>query len=164
MTFLLFQKTDPSTMLGLDSILKQIENSKLGNHANDVDAMLTAIEGIYKILRDNHRAPENFRRLIIDALATGPNHYFDEFIQRIEDDAESGIGKNSYISPDALITAAHTKYNNMDQKGIWNKVDPIDAQIMALTTMVDTMKGNKKHSVHGNGGTVLSVNAQDAWH
>ena len=34
---------------------------------------------------------------------------------------------------------------------------------MALTTMVKTMKVNKKPSVHGNGGTVLSVNAQDAW-
>ena len=34
---------------------------------------------------------------------------------------------------------------------------------MALTTMVETMKGNKKPSVHGNGGTVLSVNAQDYW-
>ena len=29
--------------------------------------------------------------------------------------------------------------------------------------MVNTMKGNKKPSVHGNGGTVLSVNAQNAW-
>ena len=29
--------------------------------------------------------------------------------------------------------------------------------------MVETMKGNKKPSVHGNVGTVLSVNAQDAW-
>ena len=51
----------------------------------------------------------------------------------------------------------------MDQKGIWNKVDPRDTQIMSLTTMVETMKGNKKPSVHGNVGTVLSVNAQDAW-
>ena len=63
----------------------------------------------------------------------------------------------------ALITAARTKYNSMDQKGIWNKVDPRDAQIMALTTMVETMKGNKNPSIHGNGGTVLSVNAQDDW-
>ena len=65
MIFLLFQKTDPSTIVGLDSILKQIENSNLGKHANDVDVMLTSIEGIYKILHDNHRAPENFRRLIL---------------------------------------------------------------------------------------------------
>ena len=163
MMFLLFQKTDPSTILGLDSILKQIENAKLDNHANNVDAMLTDIEGLYKILSDNHRARENFRRLILDALATGPNHYFNEFIQRIEDDTKLGIGENANIAPDALVTAARTKYNNMDQKGIWNKVYPRDAQIMALTTMVETMKGNKKPSVHGNGGKYLSVNAQDSW-
>ena len=162
MMFLLFQKTDPSTIVGLDSILKQIENAKLGNHANDVDAMLTSIEGLYKILRDNHRAPENFRRLILDALATGPNHYFNKFIQRIEDDVESGIGANANIAPDALITAARTKYNNMDHKGIWNKVDPRDTQIMSLTTMIETTKGNKNPSFHGNGGTFLSVNDQDA--
>ena len=62
-----------------------------------------------------------------------------------------------------IITAASTKYNNMDQEGIWNKVDTRDAQIMALTTMVETMKVNKKPRVHGNGGTFLSVNAQDTW-
>ena len=163
MMFLLFQNTDPSTIVVLDSILNQIKNTKLGNHTNNFDAMLTAIEGLYKILRDNHGAPENFRRLILDASATGPNHYFNEFIQRIEDGVESGIGANANIAPDAFITSARTKYNNMDQKGIWNKVEPKDAQIMALTTMVETTKGNKKPSVHGNGGTVLSVNAQDAW-
>jgi len=159
MMFLLFQKTDPSTIVGLDSVLKQIENAKLGDYTNDVDAMLTAIENLYKTLRDNHRAPENYRRLILDALATGPNHYFNEFIQRIEDDVESGIGANAAISTDSLITAARTKYNNMDQKGIWNKVDPRDAKIMALTTMVETMKGNQK------GGTVLAVESQNqaAW-
>ena len=31
----------------------------------------------------------------------------------------------------------------MDQKGIWKKVEPRDAQFMALTKMVDTMKRNK---------------------
>ena len=124
--------------------------------------MLTSIEGIYKILRDNHRAPGNFRRLILYTLTIGTHHDFNEFIQMIQDDVESGIGANANIAPDALITAARSKYNNMDQKGIWNKVDPRDAQIMALTTMVETMKGNKKPSVHGKGGTVLSVNAQDA--
>ena len=109
MMFLLFQKTDPSTIVVLDSILKQIENDKVGNHANDVDAMLTAIEGLYKFLRDNHRAPKNFCRLILDALATGPNHYFNEFIQIIEDDVKSGIGSNANIAPDALPTASRTK-------------------------------------------------------
>ena len=143
MIFLLFQKTDLSTIVGLDSILNQIKNAKLGKHVNNVYAMLTAIKGLYNILRDNHRAPENFRRLILDALAPGPNHYFNEFIQRIEDDVESGIGANENIAPGALITAACTNYNNMEQNGIWNKADPRDAQIMALTTMVKITKGIK---------------------
>ena len=77
-----------------------------GNHANDVDAMITAIEVLYRIPCDNHRAPENFSFLILDALGTGPNHYFIELIQRIEDDVESGIGANANIAPDALITAS----------------------------------------------------------
>ena len=51
----------------------------------------------------------------------------------------------------------------MDQRGIGNKVDLRDAQSMSLTTMVETMKGNKKPSVHGNGGKVISVSAQYAW-
>ena len=51
----------------------------------------------------------------------------------------------------------------MDQKGIWNKVDPRDAQIMALTTMIKKTKGHKKPSIHGKCGTVLSVNAQYVW-
>ena len=76
--------------------------------------MITAIKGIYKILLDNHRAPENFRLLILDALATGPNHYFNEFIQRIEYNVKYGIGANANSAPDALITAARKKYNNMD--------------------------------------------------
>ena len=75
---------------------------------------------------------------------------------------ESGIGANVNIAPDALITAARTKYNNIDQRVIWNKFDPRDSQIMALTTMVETNEGNKKPTINGNGGTVLSVNAQDA--
>jgi len=143
MMFLLFQKTNPSTVVGLDSVLKQIESAKLGDHTNDVDAMLTAIECYYKVLRNNKRAPEHYRRLLLNALATGPNHYFNKFIQRIEDDVESGIGANAAIIPESLITAARTKYNNMDQKGIWNKVDPRHAKIMALTTMVEAMKAQK---------------------
>ena len=47
--FLIYQKTNPSTVVGLDSVLKDIEDAKLGNFTNDVDAMLTASESHYKI-------------------------------------------------------------------------------------------------------------------
>ena len=42
-----------------------------------------------------------------------------------------------YQDPSSETTGASRvaciKFNNMYQKGIWNKVDPRDAQIMALT-------------------------------
>ena len=136
MMFLVFQKMDPSTIVGLDSILEQIKNADNQSYRRDANS--------HREFRDNHRAPENYHRLLLGALATGPNHYFNKFIQRIKDDVEYGIGANTRIlSTESLITADRTKYNNMEQKAIWNKVDPRDAQIMALATMTKTMKGNQ---------------------
>ena len=80
--------------------------------------MITAIKNFYKILRDNHHAPESYCFLLLDAVGMGPNHYFNEFIQRIKHNVESGIGANAAITTESLITAACTKYNNMDQKGL----------------------------------------------
>ncbi len=36
MLFLIFQKINPSTVVGLDAVLKKIKNAKLGDHTNDV--------------------------------------------------------------------------------------------------------------------------------
>ena len=124
MLFLIFQKINPITVVGLDAVLTKLERAKLGDHSNDVDTMLQMMENLHKTLKENRRPPENYRRLLLDALTTGPNDTFNKFIQRIEDDVESGIGSHSVITPDALITAACTKFNNMDSKDLWGKVDP----------------------------------------
>ena len=160
MMYLIFQKTDPSTVVGLDSILKKLEQARLSNHSNDVDEMLTKMSANFKILSDNRRAPDSYRRLLLDALASGPNHMFNDFVQRIKDDVESGIGANSNISPDSLITAARTKFNNMEENDLWNKVDPRDAKIMALTTMVESLSKTKKTTA--NQGTALATATDDA--
>ena len=136
MLFLIFEKVDPSTVVGLDSILKKIENAKLGDFSNNVDSMLTMIESNYRILKENKKAPDSYRRLLLEALVTGPNHHFNQFIDQITDDVESGIGAHAGITPDNLIRASRTKYNNMDTLDVWNKVDPRDAKILALTTIV----------------------------
>ncbi len=60
------------------------------------------------------------------------------------DDIESGIGKSSRITPDRLITACRSKYNNMSNKKQWNQVDPRDAQILALTTQVQALESKQK--------------------
>ena len=161
MMFLIFQKIDPSTVVGLDAVLNKLERGKLGDHSNDVDVMLQMMENHYRTLKENGRAPENYRRLLLDALATGPNDTFNKFIQRIEDDVESGIGSHSAITPDTLITAARTKFNNMDSKDLWDKVDPRDAKIMALATMVENLQKGTRGAAKE--GTALAVDANQAW-
>jgi hypothetical protein len=130
MLFLIFEKVDPSTVVGLNSILKKIENTKLGDYSNNVDSMLTMIETNFEILKENKKAPDSYRRLLLEALVTGPNHQFIQFIDRITDDVESGIGAHANITPENLIKASHTKYNNMDTLDVWTKVDPCGASLL----------------------------------
>ena len=152
MIYLIFMKTDPSTAIGIDSFLKKLDTTNLGYHSNCVDTMLTIREGHYKNLRENSLPPEHFRRLVLDALSTGPNYLFNDFVRRITEDVESGIGSNANITSDALITACRTKYNKMVENKDWHKVDPRDAQIIALTTIMENMKSK-------SGGTVLVTKA-----
>ena len=114
--------------------------------------MLTIMEGHYKNLRENGRPPEHFRCLVLDKFSTGPNYLFNNFVRRITDNVDSGIGSNANITPDSLIIACRTKYNNMVENKDWHKVDPRDAQILALTTFMEKMKTK-------SGGTVLVTKA-----
>ena len=41
MIYLIFMKTDPITVVGIDYFLKKIETTKLGYHSNYVEKMLT---------------------------------------------------------------------------------------------------------------------------
>ena len=43
MLYLVFEKIDPNTVVGLDGILKKLEKAKLSDFGNDVSKMLTAI-------------------------------------------------------------------------------------------------------------------------
>ena len=57
MIYLIFMKTDPSTVVGIHYVLKNLETTKLGDHSNFIDTMLTIMEGHYKNIRENGRPP-----------------------------------------------------------------------------------------------------------
>ena len=120
MIYLIFMKTDPSTIVGLDSVLKKLETTKLGDHSNCVDMMLTIMEGHYDNLRENGRPPEHFRHLVLNALSTGPNYLFNGSVWIVTEDVESGIGSNANITSDSFITACRTNYNNMVENKYWH--------------------------------------------
>ena len=69
------------------------------------------------------------------------------------DDVESGTGSNRRIQPHAIVAAARAKFNNMKFNGDWSKVDPRDAQILALTTQVNELKTSGSMALV-TGGTI----------
>ena len=143
MLYLIYDRVDPTTEVGMDVHLKKLERCKMGDHDNDVAIMLRYMEEHCQTLRHNGKEPSNYRRLLLDALLTGPNATFNGFIQRIVDDVESGTGSNRRIQPHAVVAAARAKFNNMKVNGDWSKVDPRDAQILALTTQVNELKTSR---------------------
>ena len=136
MLHMMYENMDPTTEVGMDSILKEMESMKLSNFSNNVDTMLESMERNFKVLYDNGQAPNNYRRLVLDALVTGPNHMFNEYVQRLIDDVESGTGYNANISADEVVKGARSKFNNMSIRKQWNRVDPRDAELLALKTKV----------------------------
>ncbi len=70
------------------------------------------------------------------------------------DNIQSGCSYNRNITPDELIVAARTKFNNMIEDKLWGKVDPRDAKILALTTKLEKLEkdGVKPSANATNGG------------
>ena len=81
----------------MNSVLKGLENAKLSDFANNTGMLLKYMEKNFNILKDNIQEPKNYRRLLLDALVTGPNHVFNEYMQPIIDYVESGTGFNASI-------------------------------------------------------------------
>ena len=115
----------------------------MGDHDNDIVVMLRFMKENCQILRPNGKEPSNYRRLLLDALLTGPNATFNAFIQRMVDDVDFGTGSNRRIQPHAIVAAARAKFNNMKVNGDWSKVDPRDAQILPFTTEVNELRASK---------------------
>ena len=73
---------------------------------------------------------------MLNMLLYGPNPKFNAFIKRIKDDFDLVIGLNNHMARDDLATAAHATYKNMVASNNYYKLDPKDANILALTTQV----------------------------
>ena len=146
----LLMKIDPDTMVGLESLRKKLETARLHHFKNNVPEMLNFMETTYKEIRNNGKTHDSYLRHLLDALLSGSNATFTAFIQRIKDDIDGGFGTSKSMTADQLIVTACQKYVNMVEQKEWDKVDPRDAQILALTTMVQEMR--EQHSVNAVSG------------
>jgi hypothetical protein len=124
------------------------------------------MEKNFNVLKENGQEPKNYRRLLLDALVTGPNHVFNEYMQRIIDDVESGTGFNALIKSDQIVKGARSKYNNMSIRKQWNKVDPRDAELLALKTQVTNLEKKREATptVLATEGTKKSKKVRESHH
>ena len=135
---------NPSTAISIEAHRTKIEQCKLQAFDNHVPNMISFIEKHYKIIKDNgfDYADETYRRHVIQALSSGPNAAFNEYIRTVQRDVDSGHGFNSKITTAQLFLGARTIYNNLESRGEWDAVDPRDVKIMALTTEIEKLKAS----------------------
>ena len=118
--------------------------------------MCKSIERHFQAIAENGHAydADTYRRHILDALLLGPNAYFNTIMKSIKSDVDSGYGYNANVAPATLLMSTKQLYTTILRKNEWSKVDPRDAQIMALTTALEKYPSKQSH---GSGGYNSSV-------
>ena len=168
----LLEEIDPSSSINIELHRQSIENAKLQDFKGNISEMLKSMEHHYQVIMENGHTynRETYRRHILSALLTGTNSFFNTKIESIKSDVEAGCGYNSDISPNSLITSAKQLYTNINARNGWNKVDPRDAQILALTTALEnantqprTNKNTPKHRTDSEEPTVPGMDTLEVW-
>ena len=134
--FIIFSKVNPSTRVGVSSFKKNIEKANLAKHKNNLELMLTDMKQNYSKIVELGKTHEDYVMHLFDAMLTSKNQIFCDYIQIKKNDWEEG----SEVQPDTLMQEATTKYNNMCKQNTWNKSDPKDAKIIALTTQLKSLE------------------------
>ena len=129
---LLVTTVNPTTRVGITSYKNKIQEARMNKHGHNLISMLNDMEANYKKIIELGKTHEDWTMHLFDAMLSAKNKVFTDFIQRKKDDWEIGID----IIPKNLITEAKAKYTNMITLNTWDKEDPKDAKIAALTTQL----------------------------
>jgi len=175
MLFLLQQRINPTTETSMDGYLQKLLKAKLSQFGNDVSDLVVYLTENYTILFDHGQAPPNIRRIVLDALGSGQNSAFNSYVSRLEDNFEMN-GVRVRLEADQIMVLAEEKFLDMKEQGVWNQVDPRDAEIMALVTQVKELQEARNANANasalatanGNGSGTSSnlpfdLNNKDTW-
>ena len=132
---MIIQVINPTTRVGVSDFKMEIKNATLPKYNNNVQDMLDYMEMNHKeIIRHGFTHPDYVMHLFT-ALLTSKNDIFRSMIQREKDKRELGDD----VDPDSLVGKVTTKFNNMVLQKLWNRTDPKDATILALSTKLDLL-------------------------
>ena len=153
--YLLWDRIDPSLAVNVENLRAAIENIKLHTYENNMDDMLIEIEEKYQKILSIDTTCESIICYTINALLSGPDEDFNNFVKQIKGKVDSGMGPQAKITFNQLVGAARKYYQSQVAQGLYGKVDPRTTQIMTLMTKIDTLQGQ----LQGTGGAALTTTA-----
>ena len=139
--FLLLGRIDPSLAINVENLREDTEKARLHMFPNNVDDLLTFIEDKHQKILDTNKTCESVVRYTMNSLLSGPDKEFNNYMQAIKGDIDSGTGQHAKITCSELVAEAQNKYQNMVAQGEHGKVDPKETQLLALATEVHKMRG-----------------------
>ena len=74
-------------------------------------------------------------------------------MKSIKSDVYAGNGYNANLAPATLLMSVKQLYTNISRRNGWSKVDPRDAQILALTTALEKQPCKQSHGSGGYSGS-----------
>ena len=93
-------------------------------------------------------------------------------MKSIKIDVDAGYGYNANVAPATLLMAVKQLYTYILRRNEWSKVDPRDAQILALTTALEKQPSKQSHGSGGYSGsgysgskeeTIRGINSLKKW-
>ena len=105
----------------MENLRAAIENIKLHQYTNNVDDILTEIKEKYQKILFMDATRESIIFYTINALLSGPDDDFNNFVKQIKGEVDSGIGPQAKITFNQLVGAARKYYQKPDSSGTIRK-------------------------------------------
>ena len=140
MLWFVVTKIYPTIIVGVETHRQKLETMKLHKYKNNVSDMCKAIELHYNCIIALKSTCESIVRYTINALLSGPNDNFNMWVGRVKTDIESRTGPHKDDTYLDVIDAARAIYINMEESGEWDKVNPREAKLIALSTELEKLK------------------------
>ena len=136
------KEINPTPSIIIEMHRQSIEGAKLHDFKCHLVEMLKTIEKHHQVIVENGHAynSDTYHCHLMAALLSGSNTVFNTKLQTIKSDVDACYDYNVTMTPQALIMSSKQQYVNIMRRGEWNKIDPCDAQIMALTTALKDSK------------------------
>lgn len=148
---LILDEIQPSTTIGTDNFRTIIQNCRLPKHGYNITAAMEEIEQNVKQIARHGETYDSLRLHVFNCLMSAKNSSFRTWVERVKMDISSGTGEYKNHSPQMVINAAKRQYGDMIASGSWDRIDPQQSQMVALTTQLLDVKLKLAEAAKGTG-------------